>query len=207
MITKMEEIPFEGTNYQISFEAMPEALKERLTKKELGTYLSLLQKVQLEPKKVYQKVKSFCETYKEIPEVLNLLTFAHIQNHRIVEAENLIEETYNRFPDYFFARINYADQCIRKKKLDLVLKIFPTFDLQELYPGKTLYHTSEFRGFMVMMTYFERARKNRDKALHYFKTAKQIEPNHPGVLYLEKKLFKTSLLKKLREWKFWLLPR
>lgn len=193
----MQEILFENQVYQVSFEAMPDSLKKALSEEDLHRYLELLQQIQIKPRAVYKEVQSFCAAHNAVPEVINMLTYAHIQNYRIVEAEKLIETTYLKNPEYLFARVNYADQCIRKKKLDKVAAIFPSFNLQDLYPGKTVYHTSEFRGFLIMMSYYQIALKNREKAIHYFKTVKELEPSHPNVLYLEKKLFKVPLLKRL----------
>ncbi|NGX37959.1 MAG: hypothetical protein K1000chlam2_01127 [Chlamydiae bacterium] len=193
----MQKVLFEEKSYQISSDAMPEMLKEKLNQEQLKCYLKLLDQVQLQPKAVYAEIKAFGQEYPTVPEVINLLTFAHIQNHRVVEAENLIEDTFEKHPEYLFARINYADQCIRKKKLSKIPKIFPTFDLKELYPEKEIFHLSEFRGFFIMMTYYQIALKDREKAIYYFTTAKEIEPHHPSVLYLEKKLFRKSLFQRL----------
>ncbi|MBS0629359.1 MAG: hypothetical protein JSS30_03940 [Verrucomicrobia bacterium] len=193
----MQQILFEDHLYQVSFEAMPDALKESLPEQELHRYLELLQQIQMKPRAVYKEVQEFCAKYSHVPEVVNMLTFAHIQNYRVAEAEKLIESTYLHHPGYLFAKVNYADQCIRRKKLARVTDIFPSFNLQELYPGKVIYHTSEFRGFLIMMSYYYLAQKNREKALHYFKTAKELEPQHPNVVYLEKKLFKEPLFKRL----------
>ncbi len=193
----MQTVTFEEKTYTVSFEAMPDTLKEQLTEDELKRYLELLQLVQIRPREVYQEIKTFGEKHSDVPEVINLLTFAHIQNHRIVDAENLIEETFNKHPEYLFARINYADQCVRKRKLNKVPEIFPTFDLKELCPEREIFHTSEFRGFLIMMAHYCRAKKEREKAVHYYDAAKKIEPDHPSVIYLGKKLFRKSLIRRL----------
>ena len=193
----MKEILFEEKIYKVSFEAMPESLKERLPGKKLEYYLHLLEKVQFQPKVVYKEIKTFSAEHPDVPEVINLLTFAHIKNRRIGEAEYLIEKTFQDYPNYLFARINYADQCVRQKKLDKVSEIFPSFDLKELYPEKEIFHASEFRGFLIMMAHYYRAQKMKEKALPYFDTLKKMDPYHPGVLYLEKKLVKRSLFHRL----------
>lgn len=193
----MQQILFEDKMYQVSFEAMPDSLKASLSAQDLHRYLELLQLIQMKPRAVYKEVKEFCAKHNDVPEVINMLTFAHIQNYRIEDAEKLIESTYFQNPDYLFARVNYADQCIRRKQLKKVTEIFPSFDLQQLYPGKTVYHTSEFRGFLIMMSYYYLALKDREKALHYFKAVKELEPQHPNVLYLEKKLNQVPILKRL----------
>lgn len=192
----MQEVFFENQTYKISFDSMPDALKIQLPGEKMERYLELLAKVQTHPKSVYPEIKAFSEQFPDVPEVINLLTFAHIQNRKIVEAENLIAKTFENYPHYLFARINYADQCVRKKNFSKIPEIFPTFNLQELYPEKKVFHTSEFRGFLIMMAYYHLALKNKEKALPYFEAAKQIEPNHPGIVYLEKKLFKKPLFPK-----------
>ncbi|NGX39265.1 MAG: hypothetical protein KR126chlam1_00588 [Chlamydiae bacterium] len=193
----MKEIKFNGKTYRISFDAMPESLKEDLKGKELKSYLDLLQKVQVNPRSAYQEVKELSKKHGNVPEVINLLTYAHIQNRKIGAAEKLIEETFEKHPDYLFARVNYADQCIRQKKLDKLPKLFPSFDLSEICPEKEVFHTSEFRGFMIMMTYYHLAIKDREEAVRFFYGAKSVEPHNPGVIHLEKKLFRKSLLKRL----------
>lgn len=193
----MRTVTFEERTYTISAEEMPDTLQAQLTPHELNRYLELLQKVQIHPRGVYAEVKEFAAAHPDVPEVINLLTFAHIQSHKIALAENLIEETFKRHPEYLFARINYADQCVRQKKLEKVEEIFPTFDLQELCPEKEVFHTSEFRGFLVMMGHYCRAKKDREKAIHYYAAANQVEPDHPSVIYLGRKLFRKSLLRRL----------
>lgn len=193
----MKEVVFEGKPYKVSFDSMPDSLKEKLPGNALNTYFDLLQKVQMKPKEVYKEVKTFSEAHATVPEVINLLTFAHIQNHRISDAEKLIETTYEKHPDYLFARINYADQCVRKRKFEKVEELFPTFDLKELCPEKEIFHTSEFRGFLIMAAHYYRAKKDQEKAIHYYEAAKEVEPTHPSVIYLEKKLLRKPLLKRL----------
>lgn len=193
----MKKICFKGTFYTISFDAMSGRIKEKLSTEELQKYLELLQKCQLNPRKIYKEVKAFCASRQDIAEIVNLLTFAHIQNYQIFEAEKLIKETYIKYPDYLFARINYADQCVRKKNFKEVQKIFPSFELKEIEPNREVFHTSEFRGFMIMMTYYHLALKEKELAISYFQTAKEVDPHHPGVIHLEKKLFRKSLLKRL----------
>jgi len=193
----MQTVQFEGKPYKISFDSMSAELKQKLPGEKLTRYLQLLEIVQLKPKSIYKEVKAFASEHTDVPEVINLLTFAHIQNRRVLEAEKLIKKTFEDHPDYLFARINYADQCVRKKDLKIIPTLFPTFDLKELCPEKKIFHTSEFRGFLIMLAYYQLALKDREKALHYFEAAKKIEPNHPSVLYLQKKLFKKPFFARL----------
>ena len=188
----MKKILFEGKTYPVSFEPMPDILGKKLGKEVLQTYLQLLEKVQTQPRKYYQEIKTFCSKYPDSSEVVNLLTFAHLQNKNLLEAEKLIEETYWKYPHYLFARINYADQCIRKKKLSEINKIFPLFDLKILYPEKKIFHISELRGYWILMAHYHQALKNREKALDYYETVCKIDPYHSATLHLKKKLIQIS---------------
>src|SRR5262249_10698168 len=97
------------------------------------------------------------------------------------------------------AKINFADLCLRKKQAEAIPAIFDgNFDLNTLYPEKTTYHFAEFRGFMVLMGHYHLQIGKKDKAQDYCELAFLVDPLHPGVISLEKKIKKTpTLLQKL----------
>ncbi|HSX12146.1 MAG TPA: hypothetical protein VLF61_01490 [Rhabdochlamydiaceae bacterium] len=167
---------------------MPSSLAQKLSPADLKTYVALLEQAQFYPHRVFEEVKTFQEKHPDLPEAANLLIYLYIQKKELVKAEKLTQENYEKFPDYLFARINYADQCLRKKQWDQIPKIFPSFHLRELYPEKKLFHFSEFRGFMVTMGLYYLALKNRAAAKEYLDHARLADPDHSSVKLLEKKL-------------------
>lgn len=193
----MHTLNFQGRSYQITFDSRPDHLKKQLSEPDLKSYLKLLEQAQIHPKEVYGQIKEFCEKHLHVAEVVNLLTFAHIQNFKIREAETLIEKTFIDHPDYLFARVNFADQVLRKKQLDKIKEIFPTFNLHELFPEKSEFHASEFRAFVVMLGFYYLALKDQTAAIECLEVAKEIEPHDQSVIFLEKKIYRRSLLQRL----------
>lgn len=157
----------------------------------------LYEKIQDCPQKHIEKLECF---YKDnpLPEVANLLAFAYLRLKRKAEAESLIEKTYRDYPEYLIARINYADQLLRLGKKEQVPSIFnDCFDLNALYPHRDHFHFAEFRGFMTLMGFYHLEVGEREKAEEFYQLAFQVDPLHPSVAALEKRILKTSLIKKI----------
>ena len=184
---------------EISYEQTGSSLYEQLSSKDKDAFPSLLEEVQIRPKSAYEQVLKWKDKYPRVPEFDNLLTYVYLQNKQTDKAEKLIEESFHKYPNYFFAKINYADQVLRQKNVDTFKEIFPSFALKELFPKRKTFHVSEFRGFMVTISHYYLLKEERDKAKEYYQKAFQADPAHPSVIFLEKKLFPVFFLKKI--WK------
>ncbi len=160
------------------------------TGKEVPEFLKLREEVFKNPKEALPKLAALKNKHPDLPEIANVLTFAHIQCKEFLKAEKLIKETYERHPDYLFAKINYADQLLRKGKWKLVPPVFNSvFDLKTLCPDRKTFHYSEARGFFAVMGFYHLSAKQKTKAQEYYHLAMKIDPCHPCVIALEKKLF------------------
>ncbi len=179
-----------GKGYTISFE------KENipgLPREEWDT----LQKIHQDPKAYFQELVILDQKFPQVFALVNLLTFAHLQRKEKKQAEALIEKAYRDFPDSLVAKINYADQLLRTKQVAKVLEVFDQHtDLNTLYPERETYHYAEFRGFMVVMGFYFAEQKQYEKAEGYYQLAFQVDPLHPSVSLLEKKI-SPSLAQKL----------
>ena len=161
-----------------------------LTGKEVPEFLKLREEVFKNPKESIPALTALKDQRPDFPEIANVLTFAHIQCREFLKAEKLIQETYERNPDYLFAKINYADQLLRKGKKKQVAAVFnEQFDLKSLYPDRKVFHYSEARGFFVVMSFYHLAMKQKAKAEEYYHLAMKVDPCHLSVIALEKKLF------------------
>lgn len=185
-----------GKDYQIVFEKQKEV--DILSKKDQKIFEDLYLKIQENPSQSIDTLIEFQAKYPQLPEAANLLTFAYLRLKKRKKAEALIAKTYEEHPEYLIARINYADQLLRFGKVEKVPKVFnQCFDLHRLYPEKESFHYSEFRGFMTLMGFYHLEIGNKERAEEYYQFAFQVDPLHPSVVALEKKLLKTSLLKKI----------
>ncbi|MCH9631378.1 MAG: hypothetical protein S4CHLAM37_14010 [Chlamydiia bacterium] len=172
-------------------------LKRTLSKTDLDSFLTLHQKVESKPKECIKEIDALLKKYANVPEIYNLLSYAYIRIRKIKKAENLTKLAYEAIPDNLFVKINYADQCLRKKKTQEVEKIFEGHtDLKKLYPNRAAFHVSEFVGFMNVMGFYHLSVKKRDEAICYHYLSHKLDAKNTSTRLLGKKLYKISLLKK-----------
>ena len=183
--------------YEVFFEPLATPYPSAIPKKYKKTYLALLEEAQVSPKGCLEKALSLKNQVPASPEIDNLLTYLYIQHRKLPKAEKLIEEGYKNYPDYFFAKINYADQLLRKKQYLKVAEIFPSDELKDSSFQRTQYHVTEYRSFMVLMSRYYLALGQRSKALEFYQNAHLADPAHTTVMALEKALFKGAFFKKI----------
>ena len=183
--------------YEVFFEPLDNTYRSTIPKNLKKTYLTLLEEAQVSPKGCLEKVLSLKKQVPASPEVDNLLTYLYIQHRKLAEAEKLIEAGYKNYPDYFFAKINYADQLLRKKQYPKVAEIFPSDELKDSSSQRTQYHVTEYRSFMVLMSRYYLALGKRYKAIEFYQNAHLADPAHTTIMALEKALFKGVFFKKI----------
>ena len=122
------------------------------------------------------------EAEPDRPEFLNNLAQALLMQGRDSEAESLIRQIHERWPDYFFGRVSMANLAIRERKLDEAEAY-----LAPLRRQKRL-HTTEFDALANTYITLMLARGNRDSARSWLAMWKQVHPNHPAIGSLEHRL-------------------
>ena len=170
-------------------------LKTTLSSIDLDTFLSLYALATKNPKKAKRDVEIFRSKHPDHPEVLNLLTYIYLSCGKMRQGNGLIEKNYAKNSNYLFAKINFADLCLRRKNPQCIPHIFnKKFSLPELYPNKQLFHVSEFRGLMSLMGFYQIAIGNDQAAKQYHYLVAHIAPNHPATKILEKKIYATPTI-------------
>lgn len=185
-------------SYEITFDRFSERLTKVFSPVELKEYLTLYEESKKNPSKAKPLVEEFQKKYPQLPEVYNLLTYIYVRLRKIKKAEKLTRENYTQNPDYLFAKINYADQCLRLNAPLKVLEIFQQkFQLNELYPERKTFHYSEIVGFMCLMSLYHLKVGDKERAEAYYLYAKEIDPDDPTVLLIHRKLHKKNFIQKL----------
>ena len=188
-LLEIPSIYFPHRFYRITFSPSLSNLKLDASKKIF--FQKMHSQIQENPEKHLSTLEAFYQGHLDTPEVANLLAFAYLRLKKNKQAEELIKITYDLHPSYLCAKINYADQCLRYKKIQEIPAIFHyKRDLLELYPDRFSFHYSEFRGFMVCMGFYHLACKNRDYADKHRSVAEGVDPLHPGVIALKKAIKK-----------------
>lgn len=199
LIIPQQETPhFSMPAHTVTWEQDLSHLKKGFSKQDLEDFLSLYALAQESPKKAKKRVETFHALHPDHPEVINLLTFLLMSQRKIRQGDRLIEENFKKNPDYLFARINYADLCLRRKEPQKVPELFHhKLSLKEFLPQKKMFHISEFRGFMVLMGLYHFSIGKREVAECYHYLAHRVDPCHPGTKILEKKLYYIPFYKRL----------
>jgi tetratricopeptide (TPR) repeat protein len=166
-----------------------------LPQKDKELYLCLLNKAQISPFYLIDEARELEKKIPYVPEIDNLLTYILIQNRQIDEAEKRIKESYDRYPDYFFAKINYGDLLLQKKDRLAFHKLFPFSEIQNYFPDKSRYHVTEYRSFYLLMARNCISAKNKKGAKEYFNKAYRADPAHPSVIDFEKQIHKSFINK------------
>lgn len=182
----------------VSFYRDLTCLKNIFSKEDFAHFLDLHEKSHATPKKVLPQLKLLQAKYPNLPELYNLLSYVYLRLKKIKLADQYIVKAYENCPGHLLSQINYADYCLRINAHKKIPEIFKnSYDLKELYPSRSSFHITEFRGFMVMMGLYHLKIKDKEKASCYHYLAKKVDSTHPSVLFLQKKLYRISLLKKI----------
>lgn len=182
----------------VSFKEDTSHLKKKLSKIDYELFLDLYTKSHTSSKKTLKPLEELQSLYPKVPEIYNLLSFVYLRLRKIKKAERLILKAYEECPDNLFVKINYADQCLRKKQFKKVPEIFNNaWDLTLLYPSRKTFHVSEFRGFMTLMGFYHLGINDRDSAICYHYLARRVDSCHPAVRLLGRKIYYTPIFKRI----------
>ena len=89
-------------------------------------------------------LKPLIEQYPNAPQLYNYLHTAYQKLGDRSNAQRVLQETLERFPDYLFGRIAYATDCLQRGEAEKVPEIFEgKYELKLLYPGRERFHISE----------------------------------------------------------------
>jgi hypothetical protein len=187
------DIQLKVSQYEITDEKLPNSeiddLPEWLRKELFSMRSKLMEKEDIQT--CIQKLEHWCKEFPDSKVLSNFLCTAYKQSGSRKFA-SFVKKNYKRFPDYLFARIEYADYCIRHNQIEKIHEIFNEgLDLKLLYPEREVFHVSEFLAFHSMLCAYLFELKEYDMLLEVFETMHDVAPNHlitrqVRKIYLEK---------------------
>lgn len=190
-------------HYELTDEPIGHRYVRRLSKTVQEKISRLHDEAQQTPEKAIPQLLKIKEKYPHVPLIYNYLAVAYSQVGEDEKAEAIIMETIRKHPDYFFARLNYAQICLSNGKYHKIPEIFGhKYDLKKLYPKRKRFHITEFINFFALMgIYFSRTdQKDIAKRYYHFlrdigseyRIVKQLKQElYPGILYRFLKLLLT----------------
>ena len=130
------------------------------------------------------------EQYPEIQQFSNYLTAAYANTGQKDKVEQLVQQNYERDPTYLFARIHYAELCLRRGDFEKVAEIFDNkFNLKLLYPRRKSFHISEAVGFFGVIGPYFFMTGEREAAEGVYEALKTIDPRNMATRRLKRQLY------------------
>ncbi len=99
-------------------------------------------------------------------------------------------ECCEKFPDYLFGRVNYAQICLENGEVEKIPEIFDgKLDLKLLYPQRTMFHISEYVSFAGIIGLYYVKTGEQEAAKLLYKVLKKMDPRHQTTKRLKRALY------------------
>ncbi len=192
-------------SYNITEEPVEDKYTKQIPKKIIDQLQNIQEKINLKPKDMIPQLMGYIKKYPNAPLFYNYLSAAYGRAGDRKKCESTILENIKKHPDYLFAKLNYADICLRKGKPEKVPEILNhKLDLKLMYPNRSTFHISEFVGFTSVMCKYYNAVGERKTAELLFENLKQIAPEHVNTKETKKALYPSffgRIFRRLVRWR------
>jgi tetratricopeptide (TPR) repeat protein len=136
-------------------------------------------------------LKQALEIEPDSPDVLNNLAVAYGALGRKKEAEALIHQIIERYPDYVFARVSLARTFILRRQ------IAQARELLEPLMERERFHVSEFAHFCAAQAELHLADRNQDAARTWLDMWANVDPDNPAIAELRSRVDRPRLRERL----------
>jgi len=185
------------TEYDVTSSPIRDRRYRQLPRRVKDAIERLYDEINRRPLKAIPELLELIKKYPDMPMLYNYLSVAYSVAGQYEKAQALAEENYRRYPDYLFARLNYAEICLAGGEYDKIAEIFEQkFDLKLLYPKRKRFHISEVASFMGLIGVYFFETGERKAAEMYYEILRQMAPDYPMTKRLRRKLF-PNLLQRL----------
>lgn len=147
-------------------------------------------------KKTLDKLTNLVIKYPTIPTLKNYLSLAYHYRGMSAKAIEINNWIITEHPDYLFALLNKANECIDNEDFDKIpLILGENFEIKSLYPDRKIFHLMEVTGYLKVVIRYFSAIGDIEMAENRFDLLKDIAPEHPDtdqakdfILNLKKKI-------------------
>ncbi len=151
----------------------------RLGPDELKSHPELLDQIVEEPDRAHETITELLRRHPDNPVLVHFLVQIAKVRKDDDEVAHLARKNFERHPDYLFAKIDWAQVLLDRKRSDEVPAVFNNqYHLAAIYPGRKYFHTSEAIGFARVMYQYFCAEKGATAAKVYLDMIAQIDPEH-----------------------------
>lgn len=179
IIKQVREKKLRVVNYKITNNAVIDPNFDSISEQDKSRITEIHKIIKTESAgSVIPELIRFIKKYPNVPILRNYLGVAYFATGQTGKLEEAATQLYIKFPDYLFARLNYAQICLMRKEYDKIPEILGhTFDLKELYPDRDEFHISEFVTFAGIVGEYRFYTGNREQAQRMYELLKDIAPD------------------------------
>lgn len=181
------------SGYEITSDPIPDERYDRLPPPAKEDLRELHFLVMTNPRQAISKSLRLIELFPNLPRLYNYLSVAYHRAGDSKSAEETVFNAYRRFPDYLFARLNYAEIFLDRREYEKVAEILEyKFDLPLLCPNRSRFHTSEFVAFASVMAQYFLGIGKRELAEAMYGMMQEVAPDNLATLHLHTKLHRQN---------------
>ncbi len=147
-------------------------------------------------KAIINRLINLIEKYPQVEILKNFLFVAYMLRNEDVKALEIMELTTKLHPDYLFGKLNIANLCIDKDRLEEVPEILgKTLELQDLYPERDTFHLTEITNYYKTVIKYYISADEIDKAEKKLEFLEEIAPEHPDTIEALKFVYTYRMIK------------
>ncbi len=177
------------TTYEITYDPLPDEAYLRLPEDVKSEFTRLYLLIEKDPWAAIEELPRWIEQYN-MPVLYNYLGNAYARAGRLQKANQVIAECYLKFPDYLFARLNYAGLFLNSGNFERMEEILDhKFELSLLCPGRTKFHITEAIAYASLMGHYFARMGNFHQAEIYYSMLKQLAPDDRSTALLHKEIY------------------
>jgi hypothetical protein len=181
-------------DYEITDEPLVDPAIAALPKDEQAAYERAYELVYDDPKRAVAPLERLVEKYPDIPTFANNLLVAYSRTRSSRHVDARIIASYERDPNYLFARLNYISLLLGRGRENEVLQVLDgKLRLDWLYPERAVFHVTEHVTFLATIGRYFAAIGRFTMALRCWEIAVDCDEDHPSVALLEQALRKSPL--------------
>jgi hypothetical protein len=134
------------------------------------------------PQTFIKRTLEAIEKYPDLPQLHNSLYSAYKYTGLNREYRKVLRETYQRFPNYFMVKVDYARFSIEEDRPRRVEEIFNhEYEINLAFPDRPHFHVNEVLSFYEVMTLFFLKIGSLNAATTAHKVLKDLSPDNPEV--------------------------
>jgi tetratricopeptide (TPR) repeat protein len=152
--------------------------------------------------KIIEKLTELIVKYPAVPILKNYLSTVYNNLGNYKKAQEVNEWILKEHPDYLFARLNKANDYIKKGEYEKVpLVLGNALEIKALYPEREVFHLTEVTSYYQTVIRYLLAIENLELAENRLAIMKAIAPNHHHTDEAESFLLPLRLKAEMEKWK------